>query len=133
MMAARSILGEAVVLLESAMIDPPVIGLRLGLVECCKHSSSPLFIRALNRERQYMRVKNSGRGRPRVDSEEARSRLSRDVLDGIDAFAANEPDRPARPEAIRRIVRDWLTTHAYLKAEPEVGTRPEDLNASNDD
>jgi len=63
-----------------------------------------------------MRAKNiRGRGRPPVDSEEVRSRMDRDLLDGIDAFAASETDKPVRSEAIRRIIRDWLVQRGYLK------------------
>lgn len=57
-------------------------------------------------------------GRPRVDSELVRSRVERAELDGIDAFARDaviNPDAPiGRPEAIRRIVRDWLIGHGYI-------------------
>lgn len=69
------------------------------------------------RDVNYMRAKNA-RGRPRVDSEEIRSRLPRDLLDGIDAFAADatvNPDRPSRPEAIRRIIREYLTSIGLLR------------------
>lgn len=63
-------------------------------------------------------AKNS-RGRPPVDSEAVNVRFARDLLDGIDAFAADadlNPDAPARPETVRRIVRDWLESHhGYLK------------------
>lgn len=58
-------------------------------------------------------------GRPKVDSELVRSRIERPELDGIDAFAADiavNADAPiGRPEAIRRIVRDWLIGHGYLQ------------------
>jgi hypothetical protein len=37
-------------------------------------------------------------------------------LSAVDAFSASEPDKPSRPEAIRRIVRDWLIGNGYLKA-----------------
>lgn len=62
-----------------------------------------------------MRVKNkTGRGRPSVDSEEVRSRMQREVIDGIDAAAGDEADKPSRPEMLRRIVKDWLIGHGYL-------------------
>lgn len=38
-----------------------------------------------------------------------------------------------REQATEHILRDWLTKHGYLAVEGEEGTRPEDLNASNDD
>lgn len=40
--------------------------------------------------------------------------MERSLLDGIDAFAKDEKDAPARAEALRRIVRDWLIGHGYL-------------------
>lgn len=54
-------------------------------------------------------------GRPPVDSERVDTRLTRDLLDGIEAFASAEDDKPKRPEAIRRILRDWLQSKGYLK------------------
>lgn len=36
------------------------------------------------------------------------------MLEGIDRFAAEQPDKPRRPEAVRRIVRDWLISHGYM-------------------
>jgi hypothetical protein len=41
-------------------------------------------------------------------------RLTRDAIEGIDAFAAQEPDKPGRTEAVRRIVRAWLVEHGFL-------------------
>lgn len=61
-----------------------------------------------------MSSKNTGRGRPKVDSERVDARFTRDVLDGIDSYAAAQPDQPARPEAIRRLVRDRLTELGYI-------------------
>jgi len=64
-----------------------------------------------------MSTKNiRGPGRPSVDSDLLRFRAERDLLDGIDAFSSNEHDKPKRPEAIRRIIREWLTSHGYLKS-----------------
>lgn len=56
------------------------------------------------------------RGRPPVDSEQLNFRVPRADLDAIDAFAASEMDQPSRPEAVRRILRDWLIGHGYLPA-----------------
>lgn len=61
-----------------------------------------------------MSKENRKRGRPPVDSELLRARVERDMLDGIDRFIADEPDAPSRPEAIRRILKDWLIGHRYL-------------------
>lgn len=77
--------------------------------------------------------KTRGRGRPVVDSERVDTRFPREALDGIDAFAAAEPDKPARTEAVRRIVRGWLIVHGYMGDGPAEGTKPQDLNASKDD
>lgn len=43
-------------------------------------------------------------------------RMPIDDLAAVDAFAAAEGDKPGRPEAIRRIVRAWLTNAGYLKS-----------------
>lgn len=59
------------------------------------------------------------RGRPPADTEAVKVRLPRSDIDGIDAFAASEPDHPTRTEALRRIVRDWLIGHGLLPPEPE--------------
>lgn len=67
-----------------------------------------------------MRAKiQSRRGRPTIDSEEVRSRMPREILDGMDAAANDESDKPARAEMLRRIVKDWLIGHGYLKASEE--------------
>lgn len=59
------------------------------------------------------------RGRPPVDTEAVNLRLPRDLLDGIDRYASQEPGAPARPEALRRIIRDWLIGHGYLTHEDD--------------
>ena len=43
-------------------------------------------------------------------------RMPIDDLAAIDEFAAKEGDQPSRPEAIRRIVRAWLTGAGYLES-----------------
>lgn len=62
-----------------------------------------------------MSSKNIRPGRPSVDSERVDTRFTRDILDAIDAFAAKEADKPGRPEALRRIVRAWLTERGFIK------------------
>jgi hypothetical protein len=57
-------------------------------------------------------------GRPAVDSIQLNFRLKRDLLDGIDAYIAGDAGRPARTEAVRRIIRDWLLGHGYLDLPP---------------
>ena len=41
-------------------------------------------------------------------------RLHDDLLLPLDKFAAEQDDR-SRPEAVRRILRDWLIGNGYLK------------------
>lgn len=55
------------------------------------------------------------RGRPPVDSEQINARIPRGVLDAIDACAADEDDKPARPEMVRRLLREALEKLGYLK------------------
>jgi metal-responsive CopG/Arc/MetJ family transcriptional regulator len=43
-----------------------------------------------------------------------------DLSDAIDAFSEDQPDKPARSETIRRIIRGWLVCHGYLKAQNEI-------------
>jgi len=40
--------------------------------------------------------------------------MPRDVLDGLDGWAAAQDDKPERPEAVRRIVRDFLKPRGFL-------------------
>ena len=55
------------------------------------------------------------RGRPKTGATLVGVRMERDLLHGIDAFAADETDSPSRPEALRRILRDWLIGHGYMQ------------------
>lgn len=59
--------------------------------------------------------KKSKVGRPSVDSEMIRSRVERNLLSALDAFAASGDEPIPRSEAIRRIMSDWLSTHGFLK------------------
>lgn len=47
------------------------------------------------------------------------TRLHDDLLNPLDSFASSEDDKPSRPEAIRRILRDWLIGHGYLPPGPD--------------
>ena len=58
------------------------------------------------------------RGRPLVDSEQMGIRLSRELLNGIDAYTRDGPTGVPRTEAVRRILRDWLNAHGYLANPP---------------
>lgn len=64
-------------------------------------------------------VPKKSRGRPAVDSDRIVVRAQRAELDALDKFASDQDintDAPiGRPEAIRRILRDWLVGHGYLK------------------
>lgn len=48
-------------------------------------------------------------------------RMPVDDLAAIDEFAARESDAPSRPEAIRRILRAWLTGAGYLQSDKPKG------------
>lgn len=68
-----------------------------------------------------------------ADAEEVCVRLERALIDGIDKYASGERDALARPEAVRRIVQDWLRTNGLLRhPERQQRTRPEDLSSAND-
>lgn len=47
-------------------------------------------------------------GRPSVDSEQLRARMPRDLVERIDAWRGRQEDKPARPEAVRRLVERAL-------------------------
>ena len=55
-------------------------------------------------------------GRPAVNATPITLRVPPSLLDGIDAFIAEQPDGPSRPEAIRRLLRDVLLALGYVKA-----------------
>jgi metal-responsive CopG/Arc/MetJ family transcriptional regulator len=54
--------------------------------------------------------KPTGKGTP------IQVRLQPDMLAGVDQFIA-EHDDISRPEAVRLIIRDWMTKHQVLKGE----------------
>lgn len=58
-------------------------------------------------------------------------RLDPDLLSALDRYA-KEHGELTRPQALLAALRDWATAHGYMQSADE-GTRPEDLNASNDD
>ena len=61
-----------------------------------------------------MSINKRPRGRPAVDSELLRFREQRDIIEAIDVYAAQEADKPTRPEAIRRIVREALRSRGLI-------------------
>jgi hypothetical protein len=56
-------------------------------------------------------------GRPKVDSEAVNVRMERDQLSALDAWAAAQAPAPSRPEAVRRILSDYLKRRGFLKSE----------------
>ncbi len=58
-------------------------------------------------------------------------RMSPELVGEIDAWAAQQPDRPSRAEAIRRLVVLGLQGRVR-PATPDEGLRPQDLTSEND-
>jgi hypothetical protein len=56
-------------------------------------------------------------GRPPVHSTPITVRAHPSLLGAIDSFASDQPDKPSRPEAIRRLLRDHLIGLGHLKDE----------------
>ena len=52
-------------------------------------------------------VKSKG-GRPRVDATPITVRVPPAQLEAVDAWRATQPDKPTRPEAVRRLVEKAL-------------------------
>lgn len=50
----------------------------------------------------------TGKGEPVL------TRLQDDLLDPLDTYRVTQADKPSRPEAIRRILRRWLSEQGYL-------------------
>lgn len=73
---------------------------------------------------QELNASKKSRGRPATGQGlQIVTRVHDDLLAPLDAFAADHsanPDAPiGRPEAVRRIIRDWLLGHGYLPASSE--------------
>lgn len=49
-----------------------------------------------------------------MDTEPVNLRMHREMIDAVEAFRREQDVIPSRPEAIRRIIRDWLIGHGYL-------------------
>lgn len=61
-------------------------------------------------------VKQKKRGRPATGQTPITGvRLPDDLAEGVDAYAASQEDAPTRSEAIRRIIREWLSEKGFLK------------------
>ncbi|WP_275788773.1 hypothetical protein [Pararhizobium gei] len=54
------------------------------------------------------------------------------VEQALQAFISDHPEIDTRDQAVAAILTNWFTNHGYLPHAQE-GTRPEDLDASNDD
>ncbi|NBN62061.1 ribbon-helix-helix domain-containing protein [Pannonibacter tanglangensis] len=61
-------------------------------------------------------------GRPRVDTEAVTLRLPRNVLEALERVRGAQ-QHATRPEAIRAILRDWLSAHGYLAKLEETDDR----------
>lgn len=59
-------------------------------------------------------MKSKTIGRPPVDSEAINVRLTRDVIEAVDAFRKEESDLPSRPEGIRRLLTAMLKEKGFL-------------------
>jgi len=61
-------------------------------------------------------VTKKPRGRPRTGiGRNVGLRLYADMEEAIEAWAADQPDKPSRVEAIRRILDDYLKAKGYLR------------------
>lgn len=56
-----------------------------------------------------------------------------DLAARLAAFACRNPDFATPEDAARHILRHWLAENGYNGSHEDAGTRPEALNASNDD
>lgn len=58
--------------------------------------------------------KKPKRGRPPVNTEQIGIRMELDLFSALDGYRSALPDTPQRTEAIRRILREWLSDKGYL-------------------
>ncbi len=85
----------------------------LGLGRCYEHLPSLLFYNITNSAMPISNIKKS-RGRPTVDSEAVMVRLPAPLLTGLKAYISKEDSEIGRPEAIRRILTDYLKRRGML-------------------
>ena len=102
----------------STMLFADVFGfpsgwLRLGLSRCYEHGGGPLVFQVriahcINMKeaiRKTVGGKRRGPGRPATGAAPSRTfRLTDEFIASLDAWAANQVDKPSRSEAIRRLV-----------------------------
>lgn len=62
----------------------------------------------MKKSSQTDQKKRRSRGRPVVDSEQVLVRLPRAQLNALETWMNHQPDALGRPEAIRRILADYL-------------------------
>ena len=66
-------------------------------------------------------------------AEEVCTTLPRDVLAGLDALVAAQPQTASRGEAVRHVLREWLQAKGYMRDPSAVGgIHPDDLSSAND-
>ena len=60
-------------------------------------------------------ITKKGRGRPKTTGkgQPVLVRLQTDDLFSLDSYASSRGDSPSRPQAIRAILADWLSTHGF--------------------
>lgn len=54
------------------------------------------------------------------------------IEQALQSFISDHPEMHTRDQAISAILINWFTSHGYLPHD-QAGTRPENLDASNDD
>ena len=60
-------------------------------------------------------------GRPRVDATPVNVRFPPLDLDALDRWIAKHSEpKPSRPEAVRRIVAEYLTESGYMRSRPDL-------------
>jgi hypothetical protein len=93
----------------------PLLGLGLwfGADKSALQLCGPPFYNITNRMPSINDIKKS-RGRPKVDSQGIMVRIATQTLAGIDAYIAAQPEPMNRPEAIRRILVDYLGRRGFL-------------------
>jgi hypothetical protein len=69
--------------------------------------------------RQELNLEKNKRGRPAIGKGDQLNTMIRpEIGEALDKAAADQDDKPSRSEMNRRILKDWLTGHGYLKADP---------------
>ncbi|HEY0120660.1 MAG TPA: hypothetical protein VGC14_02675 [Rhizobium sp.] len=67
-------------------------------------------------ERLELSPEKSKRGRPAIGKGDQINTMVRpEISEAIDKASADQDDTPTRVEMVRRILRDWLIVHGYLK------------------